>query len=380
MRLRATMSLVVAILLAAPLALSADEVDDALKAISQVGPQGAGSVEARKARDVLARHGVEILPRLLAALDTPNIVAANWLRTVYADVVSRELAKPQSQLPLPLLKEYVLARERQGRARRLVLQLIEKLEPGFTREFLTGSLGDREFRGEAITQALAAGDAAAQAGNKDEAKRLYQAAFENARDASQVQTAAAKLAAQGVQASIVDQMGFVVDWWLLGPFDAPEYSGFDKVFPPEKKVDLAAKYDGQMGTIAWKRFHNPDALGQLNLIDAVASTKEAVAYAYTELESPKDVDAQLRCGADDNCSVWLNGEKVFGRNQWLNGSRLDRFIAPVHLRKGKNTVLVKICQGPQHKDPEVPNNWSLQLRFCDAEGAGVGLRSQLPAP
>jgi hypothetical protein len=35
--------------------------------------------------------------------------------------------------------------------------------------------------------------------------------------------------------------------------------------------------------------------------------------------------------------------------------------------------LVKICQGPQHKDPQVPNNWSLQLRLCDADGKGLPL-------
>jgi hypothetical protein len=91
------------------------------------------------------------------------------------------------------------------------------------------------------------------------------------------------------------------------------------------------------------------------------------------------MDAELRCGADDNCTVWLNGQRVFGRDQWLNGTRLDRFVTPVRLRAGVNRLLVKICQGPQHKDPEVPNNWSLQLRFCDATGVGLGWTSALPA-
>jgi hypothetical protein len=90
------------------------------------------------------------------------------------------------------------------------------------------------------------------------------------------------------------------------------------------------------------------------------------------------MEAQLRCGADDNGTVWLNGERLFGREQWLNGTRFDRFVVPVRLRSGNNSLLVKVCQGPQHKDPEVPNNWSLQLRFCDVTGTGVGLVSALP--
>ena len=97
-----------------------------------------------------------------------------------------------------------------------------------------------------------------------------------------------------------------------------------------------------------------------------------------ELDSPRERDAQLRVGADDNVTVWLNGQKVFAREQWLNGSRFDRFVAPVKLIRGTNRVLVKICQGPQHVDPQVPNNWTFQLRFCDAQGRGIALPSRSP--
>ena len=65
------------------------------------------------------------------------------------------------------------------------------------------------------------------------------------------------------------------------------------------------------------------------------------------------------------------GEKVFGRDQWLNGTRFDRFVTPIRLKAGRNTLLVKVCQGPQHKDPEVPNNWTVQLRLCDVQGRGI---------
>ena len=101
-------------------------------------------------------------------------------------------------------------------------------------------------------------------------------------------------------------------------------------------------------------------------------------YAYTEIESADNQTGQLRRGADDNCTVWLNGEKVFGRNQWLNGVRFDRFVSNVKLRAGKNQLLVKVCQGPQHRDPQVSNNWSLYVRLCDADGTGLPFRTALP--
>ncbi len=101
-------------------------------------------------------------------------------------------------------------------------------------------------------------------------------------------------------------------------------------------------------------------------------------YAYTEIISPRTQAVQIRCGADDNLTIWLNGQQVLRRLQWLNGTRLDRFTSPAHLEEGINTILVKICQGPQHKNPAVPNNWSMQLRLCDRTGGSVQVRISRP--
>ena len=190
--------------------------------------------------------------------------------------------------------------------------------------------------------------------------------------------AARQLAALGERVDPAAHLGLVVDWWLVGPFDAPDFSGFDARFGPEEGVDLKARYVGQEGReIGWVRHRTDDPLGLVNLVQALAPAKEAVGYAYARLDSPAAVDCQLRLGADDNATVWLNGQRVFGRKQWLNGIRLDRFSVNVRLVRGANDLLVKVCQGPQHIDPQVPNNWSLQLRFCDASGRGLPLRSLL---
>jgi hypothetical protein len=277
------------------------------------------------------------------------------------------------------MKNYVKSPKRQGRVRRLLLSLLEQQEPGLRNSLLPTFLDDPEFREDAVAFTIEQGDAAKSRGETDPAKQAFRTAFDHARDSGQITSAAAKLRQLGEPVSIVDHMGFVIDWFLLGPFDAPETTGFDASFPPEQSIDLKAEYDGKDGArIRWKRRHTDDPLGQINLIQAIAPVKEAVGYAYAELQSADDVDCQLRCGADDNCTVWLNGEMIFSRLQWLNGTRLDRFTAPAHLKRGTNRLLVKICQGPQHKNPAVPNNWSLQLRFCDPQGAGIPLKSLLP--
>jgi hypothetical protein len=350
-----------------------------IAAIAKTGPQGAGSAAARQARDELAGRGVEILPQLLVAMDTSNVVAANWYRTVYEEIVARSLASSDVAWPRDIMTEYIGDARRAGRPRRLVLDLLERLEPGFRENWLPTRLDDSEFRYEAVSRALAAGETALREKEAERAKAEFRKAFENGCDSAQVTQAANNLKALGEPADVIGHLGLVVEWWLVGPFDAPEKTGFSQTFPPESKVDLAAAYKGQSGEIRWARHSVKDTLGQLDLNQALGTTREAVAYAYAEIDVPQEQPAQLRCGADDNCSVWTNGRKVLAREQWLNGTRFDRFITSITLKAGRNTLLVKVCQGPQHKDPEVPNNWTVQLRLCDDAGRGVAFRSLLPA-
>jgi hypothetical protein len=357
------------------------EVATQLAIIAQVGPQGTGSDNARLARDTLAKRGVEILPALLEAMDTSNAVAANWYRTVFDEIVNREAMGISPPWPKAFLQEYVGDSQRAGRPRRLALALLERCEPGYTALWIPTRLGDPEFGYEAVAQTLVAAEQSLRDKHNDLALRQFRQAFEYARDSSQVAQAAAKLKTLGETVDAVEHLGLVVNWWLVGPFDAPDKTGFAQVFEPERRVDLAATYAGKNGqSLTWRRYQARDKLGQLNLIEALGTTSEAVAYAYAEIDVPQSLAAQVRCGADDNCAVWLNGHKVFGREQWLNGTRFDRFITAITLTAGKNVVLVKICQGPQHRDPEAPNPWSLQLRLCDEQGRGLKFRQVSPDP
>ncbi len=142
-------------------------------------------------------------------------------------------------------------------------------------------------------------------------------------------------------------------WWVVGPFDNPWSQGLDQVFPPEEKIDLTAKYKGAGGReVAWRtavREIKPGA--DLTAEFAIDGDKfygehfdGVVAYALTYLHAPQDMDAVLAVGSDDGVAAWLNGKEVhcvlIGRPY---SSRQDR--VPVRLRKGTNTLLLKICQG-----------------------------------
>jgi hypothetical protein len=356
-----------------------DSIDEQLAAIERTGAQGAGSPAAQSARDDLVKCDGDVIPRLLVAMQTDNAVAANWYRSIYETITERELAKGGSALPAEEIRQFVRDQGKAGRVRRLAMRLCDSLDVDFSKDWIPRQLDDTEFRDDAVDASLLAGQRALESGDSEGARDQFLKAFEHARASAQCVRAADKLAALGEQVDTQAHLGLVVDWWVIGPFDAPEFSGFDRSFPPEQAVDLSAHYTGQEGRdISWVRHRTADPLGLVDLVKALGPAEEAVGYAYTELESPRDSAVELRCGADDNCTVWLDGQRVFGRQQWLNGIRLDRFVTPVQLKRGINRLLVKVCQGPPNRDPQVANNWSLQLRFSDSDGAGIALRSALP--
>jgi hypothetical protein len=103
-----------------------------------------------------------------------------------------------------------------------------------------------------------------------------------------------------------------------------------------------------------------------------------VAFAYTEFTVAKAQPVEFRGAADDNLSVWLNGKKVFGFEEYRNGVRLDRHRFKVQLREGKNTVLVKVCQAPRDENNTEPN-WEFLLRVVDQTAKGIEMKDALPA-
>ncbi|MFO0819169.1 MAG: hypothetical protein U1A77_14580 [Pirellulales bacterium] len=359
-----------------------DALDDDLKIVAAVRPNAVGSEPAQAAVERLKRSGPEAVPRLLVALDTTNVVAANWLRTVLDDVAARESTRPAAEWPVADIEKYVQDPARPGRARRWALHLLDRLTPGFSNAWIAKQLDDPEFRGDAVSATIREGDGLArEKRRRDDALVQYRLAFIHARESDQVLLAAKKLRELGEQVDPISRLGFVTRWHLVGPFDAPGTSGFENQYEPERTVKLDQVFAGVgQNSVSWKTHATEDPLGQVDLIRALAAAREAVGYAYSELVLDKPVACQLRCSADDNLTVWINGDKVLARKQWLNGTRLDRFMVPVQLQSGTNRLLVKICQGPQHADPAVPNNWTFQLRFCDATGAGVPLKISSPPP
>lgn len=342
--------------------------------------QGRGTAAGREAWDRIVAGGPSLLPVLLKAMDTNDTVAANWLRSAFDQIADKANGKG---VDVDGLLGFAQDAKRQGRARRLALEVVEKLRPGTSAKLYPGWLDDPEFRFQAVAVTL---DDAKKLAKEDAKKALaiYRTAFEKSRDVQQARQAALGLRNLGVKVSVGEHLGFLMDWYMVGPFDGMGMKGFRTEYPPEKSVDLKAEYQGQGKKVRWIRHRVQEtppsaggghqALVNLRHKDALGDADDAVAFAYTEFVVDKAQVAEFRGAADDNFTIWVNGKKEFAFEEYRNGVRLDRHRFKVNLRAGKNTVLVKICQTPA---PNPEPNWEFFLRVVDDTGRGIAMKNAL---
>ncbi len=139
------------------------------------------------------------------------------------------------------------------------------------------------------------------------------------------------------------QLGFVTDAYVLGGFDNEGKGGCDTDFGPEAKLDLAAHYPVRGREIGWVKVGAAPQDGFVDVGELVRPNTEAVAYAVTFLESPRDQQVTLALGTSGAHRLWVNGEKVSSEDRY-NQARPDQVRVAVPLKKGSNRVLLKLCQ------------------------------------
>jgi hypothetical protein len=355
-----------------PPPITAAEADALLATIKAVGREGSGNVEAGKAWRALVQLGPATLPAILAAFDNADATVANWLRPAVDTIAERALAAKQP-LPTAELERFIAQKQHSGVARRLAYEWLIRVDPQARSRLLPGMLQDPslELRRDAVELVLTNAKECLTRGDRTGATKAYRNALSGARDRDQVDQIVKELQALGVEVDVATHFGFLRQWRLLGPFDSTGGVGFEKVFPPENVIDLAAEYPGKNAKpIRWTLMTTTDPYGAVDLNKAVGKHMGAAAYAFAAVDSPTERPVQIRAGSQNALKIFLNGKRIFSREEYHHGMQMDQHhIGNGTLRAGRNEILIKICQNEQTED--WAQNWSFQARICDSAGSSV---------
>ena len=347
--------------------LAADaELAKHLGQVKAVGPKGAGHREAGAAAKALAKAEAADLPKILAAMDGANLLAENWIRGI-AETVAQKQVATGGNLPVSALEGFLADTKHSPRGRRLAYELIASVDPSASARLIPKLLNDPslELRRDAVAMAL---EDAAKA-PEGEAVAAYRKALAASRDLDQIKAAAAKLNELKAKPDVPLHMGFVMSWHVVGPFDNTGDKGWDIAYPPETKLDLAAKYEGQKGEVRWFETTTQDEFGIVDLATVLDKHKGAIAYVATEFVSEKAQEVDIRVGCINAHNVWLNGEELTANHVYHAGMEVDQYLMKGKMKKGKNTILLKVCQNEQTE--MWAQRWQFQLRVCDSIGTAI---------
>ncbi|KAB2644769.1 MAG: hypothetical protein DVB27_11840 [Verrucomicrobia bacterium] len=202
------------------------------------------------------------------------------------------------------------------------------------------------------------------------------------------------LAPQGQVGDLVSMQGYLAKWTIIGTFlNDEKNSGFQEVFPPEKAIDFAAKYQskfvwtGVQGgvegldnkaderEIAWSKVEVDQADGRLLMAANLPPPgSHSIGYAVTDVTADKAREVFLNIDGDDGFRVWLNGA-VIGEQMAVPDVKTRATVATlpgvkVQLKQGSNRFLVK--------SSNITGGWWVRIRVTDAEGNPVDFRAPKP--
>ncbi|MEO7675234.1 MAG: hypothetical protein ABIV39_00540, partial [Verrucomicrobiota bacterium] len=342
----------------------------ALQVIKAVGREGLGNAEAAVAWKKLAGSKCAMLVPILDAMDGANDYALNWLRAAFDSISSRELGASE-KLPLADLGKFLLETRHNPRARRMVFELLARIDPVTADKLLPGMLNDPsvEIRFDAVQKIIGQGNQLLAATNKTGAVLLFQKALGSARDADQIEVLAKKLTDAGEPVDLQKLFGFLAEWKVVGPFENTGNKGFETPYPPEVKIDFAAEHEGKSGKVRWQNYVSKNKYGMIDMNLPCGKLKEVAAYATTDFYSDRAQAVELRLGGKNSWKVWLNGKLLFARDEYHSNSEIDQYRMPAQLQAGRNTILVKVCQNEQVE--EWTNEWEFQLRITDSSGTPI---------
>jgi hypothetical protein len=341
---------------------------ESIKTIKTVGNEGAGHAAAVRAMKELSHADAAALPEILRAFDDASSLQANWLRGAFEAVADR--ARTEKKLSATSLEGFVKDTARNPAARRMAFEWLLKLDASASERLIPGMLQDPspEFRRDAVARLM---DAAVKLtdSNKDAAVTAYRQALSGAVDDDQVKAIVKPLRELGETVDLQQHFGFLPAWRLIGPFDNAGGKGFDTVYPPERELNFSAKYAGKTEEVAWEEHRTENEYGIVDLAKALEPFKGAVTYAATEYDSASDQVVDVRLGTPNAWKLWVNGQLLFGRDEYHRNMQIDQYRVRAPLKKGRNVLLLKVCQNEQPED--WAQRWQYQIRICDAAGAAI---------
>jgi tetratricopeptide (TPR) repeat protein len=131
-------------------------------------------------------------------------------------------------------------------------------------------------------------------------------------------------------------------WWMVGPYPGPP----ELALPPEVDPDPSRPVAGvgQDQSFRWQAVPTRVPFKRIELGTVAAGRKNVTYYLLAYVHAARDRTATLHLTTGGPARLWFNGRLAFaGTAPWELAARSEVPI-PVSLKRGRNTILLKIAQ------------------------------------
>jgi cellulose synthase operon protein C len=146
---------------------------------------------------------------------------------------------------------------------------------------------------------------------------------------------------EGGAAARADELGFLREAWLLGPFANERGSGMAKALPPETGIDLDAELPGKVRPVRWRHLPARPCSPLLPFDAIVHPHEQTLVYVAATIAAERAGDVVLELGSTGSWVVFTNGKKVASRDV-ERPCELDQDQVVVPLAAGPNLLLLKL--------------------------------------
>ncbi len=139
------------------------------------------------------------------------------------------------------------------------------------------------------------------------------------------------------------ELGYLTEWQIVGPFDNERGSAFAQAFALETSLDLKATYEGKKRPVSWRPLPVPHLpAGTIAFDSMLRPNQQVAAFAATSIRSETAREAVLYLGSGGSYKVFLNGQLIAGRDI-RRAYAADQDAVPMRLAAGANLLLIKLC-------------------------------------
>lgn len=160
---------------------------------------------------------------------------------------------------------------------------------------------------------------------------------------------------------LLDDLGLLRRWWVVGPFDNERGGGYERSHSPEADVlpDPEKTHEGKSRPVSWRPLSVLPASGMVDLRTHFRPAEQSLAYLKTFLRSETEQVVALRLATSGAYRIWVNGREV-ARKRLQRPFSFDQDGLAIRLREGWNSITIKSLTES--------GAWSLRARISRLDG------------